>query len=395
MKTGKYVLQVISRSGFRSTVIFILFFVITACLFGTGMFTENLKNGSQKLYGRSYADMMIVPESYLDSTRDMLFKGKACSIMFKDDVISRITDIEGTETVTPQLYMETLALSCCAEEGIQVVAFDPETDFAVSQWSGISHEVNGYEALAGSGGNFAKGDTITLFGRDFTIAGILEETGMGYDNSIFIPYSAANEITASEQYKFMFGEKTGIVSMLLVKLEKDADINEVSKRMSEALEGTEAKVYPVDALSADLKSHIDLMSHLVGIVSACAVIIAVVSLFAMVTLTFRQRRRIAGSMLAAGCPRSRVLRYFAAEYLVLFAAGAAAGMLLICIILLPLHEQVKAALDMPYKLISPAGAISLAARTLGIDFVMLAAAVSVTFAGILRTEPALLMEEQT
>ena len=73
MKTGKYVLQVISRSGFRSAVIFLLFFVITACLFGTGMFTENLKNGSQKLYGRSYADMMIVPESYLDTTRDMLF----------------------------------------------------------------------------------------------------------------------------------------------------------------------------------------------------------------------------------------------------------------------------------------------------------------------------------
>ena len=137
------------------------------------------------------------------------------------------------------------------------------------------------------------------------------------------------------------------------------------------------------------------MSHLVGIVSACAVIIAVVSLFAMVTLTFRQRRRIAGSMLAAGCPRSRVLKYFAFEYLLLFAAGAAAGMLLICIILLPLHEQVKAALDMPYKLISPAGAFSLAARTIGIDLVMLAAAVSVTFAGILRTEPALLMEEQT
>ena len=90
-----------------------------------------------------------------------------------------------------------------------------------------------------------------------------------------------------------------------------------------------------------------------------------------------------------------MLKYFAFEYLLLFAAGAAAGMVLICIILLPLHEQVKAALDMPYKLISPAGAISLAARTLGIDLVMLAAAVSVTFAGILRTEPALLMEEQT
>ena len=394
MKTRKYVLQVISRSRFRSTIIFLLFFVTTACLFGTGLFTENLKNGSQRVYGRTYADMIAVPDSYLDTTKDMLFKGKACSIIFKDDVMTKLKDINGVEAASPQLYLETLALSCCSDEGVQIVAFDPENDFAVSQWTDVSHDISAYEALAGSGGSLAKGDKITLFDREFTIADVLEETGMGYDNSIFIRRETADEITSSDQYQFMFGHKTGLVSMVLIKTVPDADITDVYNNINSVLEGSEAKVYPIEQLSSDLRSHIRLMTNMVGIVSACAVIIAAVALFAMVTLTFHQRRRIAGSMLSAGCPRGRVLKYFLAEYLALFAAGAAAGMVLICIFLIPLHSEVKNALEMPYKLISWNDAVKLVIRTLAIDLAMLALAVSFTFFGILKTEPAMLMEEQ-
>ena len=394
MKTGKYVLQVISRSRFRSTIIFLLFFVTTACLFGTGLFTENLKNGSQKIYGRTYADMIAVPDSYLDTTKDMLFKGKACSIIFKDDVMTKLKDINGVEATSPQLYLETLALSCCSDEGVQIVAFDPENDFAVSQWTDVSHDISAYEALAGSGGSLAKGDKITLFDREFTIADVLEETGMGYDNSIFIRRETADEITSSDQYQFMFGHKTGLVSMVLIKTVPDADITDVYNNINSVLEGSETKVYPIEQLSSDLRSHIRLMTNMVGIVSACAVIIAAVALFAMVTLTFHQRRRIAGSMLSAGCPRGKVLKYFLAEYLALFAAGAAAGMVLICIFLIPLHSEVKNALEMPYKLISWNDAVKLVIRTLAIDLAMLALAVSFTFFGILKTEPAMLMEEQ-
>lgn len=394
MRTDRYVLQVISRSRFRSTIIFLLFFVTTVCLFGTGLFTGNLKTGSQKLYGRTYADLIAVPEEYLDTTRELLFKGKACSIMFRGKTPEDLNSIEGVEAVTPQLYLETLELSCCSDGGIQVVAYDPETDFAVSQWTDISRELTGYQALAGSGGSLRKGDTITLFDREFTIADVLEETGMGYDSSIFIPYDAANEITSSEKYDFMFGGKTDLVSMLLIKQKSGADIEELSRSIGQALADSGAKVYPIDSLAADLRSHISLMSKLTGIVSAFAVIIAAVALFAMVTLTFHQRRRIAGSMISAGCPRGRVLRYFLWEYLVLFAGGAVAGIAIVCIFLLPLHEELKSLLGMPYKLISTLDAASLAARTIGIDIAMLAAAVSFTFAGILRTEPAMLMEEQ-
>ncbi|MCR4638612.1 FtsX-like permease family protein [Ruminococcus sp.] len=244
------------------------------------------------------------------------------------------------------------------------------------------------------GGNLVKGDKITIFDREFTIADVLEETGMGYDNSIFITREAADEITGSDQYKFMFGQKTGLVSMVLIKTVHGADITDVYNNISSVLEGSETKVYPIEQLSSDLRSHIRLMTNMVGIVSACAVIIAAVALFAMVTLTFHQRRRIAGSMLSAGCPRGKVLKYFSAEYLALFAAGAAAGMALICIFLIPLHSEVKNALEMPYKLISLNDAVRLVIRTLAIDLAMLALAVSFTFFGILKTEPAMLMEEQ-
>ncbi len=384
----------VSKSRFRSGIIFLLVLITNVCLFGTGLFTDNLKNGSQKLHGRTYADLLVVPESYLDNTKDLLFKGKACTIIFKDDVLSEIKNIKGAEAVSPQLYVETLALSCCSEEGMQVIAIDPSSDFAVSQWSDGVKELSGNKALAGSGGNLRKGDTINLFGREFSVSGILEETGMGYDNSIFISYEAANEITSSEQYRFMFGQKAGLVSMFLVKRSSDVELSELTRSISSILEESDAKVYPIDDLSADLRDHVDLLSKLITIISVFTVTVASVALFAMVTLNFHQRSRIAGSMLSVGFSRGKILECFFSEYIFLFGTGALSGIALICVFMLPLHEELKAALHMPYKLISGTDALKLAAKTLLTDLVMLLAAVSFTFTGIIKKEPALLMEEQ-
>ena len=217
---------------------------------------------------------------------------------------------------------------------------------------------------------------------------------MGYDNSIFISYEAANEITSSEQYRFMFGQKTGLVSMFLVKRSSDVELSELTRSISSILEESDAKVYPIDDLSADLRDHVDLLSKLITIISVFTVTVASVALFAMVTLNFHQRSRIAGSMLSVGFSRGKILKCFFSEYIFLFGTGALSGIALICVFMLPLHEELKAALHMPYKLISGTDALKLAAKTLLTDLVMLLAAVSFTFTGIIKKEPALLMEEQ-
>ena len=70
MRTIKYALNVITYSRFRSIIVFILVFVTTVCIFGTGLFTDNIKSGADKLNGTTNTDLYIVPQEYLDSTKD-------------------------------------------------------------------------------------------------------------------------------------------------------------------------------------------------------------------------------------------------------------------------------------------------------------------------------------
>lgn len=393
MNTTRYAFQVISHSKFRSVTVFLLVFVTTVCVFGTALFTDNIRSGADRIYGNTGTDLYIVPQEYLENTKDMLFKGKACMIPFKADVYGEITALDGVEAVSRQLYLETLELSCCAAGGLQVVAFDPETDFAVRKWTDRTQQLGTDAVLAGSASAFVPGETVDLFGQTFTVAGILEETGMGYDQSLFLTYEAADRITGAKEYSYMFGEKTGLVSMLLIRQKPGTDLGTLTGTVRTALEGSGLSVYAIDDLAAGIKGNIRTLTAAVRIMNVFAVIIAAVSLFAVVTLTFHQRRKTAGSLLSVGCTKGQVLRLFAAEYFWLFVIGAAAGIVLVCILLLPLHDVIKTALELPYKLISARGAAAITAKTLLIDLVMLAAALSFTFRQIMKTEPALLAEE--
>ena len=393
MNTGKYALQVISHSRFRSLTVFLLVFVTTVCVFGSALFTDNIRNGADRIYGNTGTDLYIVPQEYLESTKDLLFKGKACMLPFKTDVSDSIRALDGVGAVSRQLYLETLEMDCCDAGGLQIVAYEPETDFAVRKWTDKARNLGADEILAGSAACFTAGETVNVFGRTFTVAGVLDETGMGYDQSLFLSYEAADGITGDADYAYMFGQKAGLVSMLLIQQADGSDISALTESVRSTLEGSGLSVYAISDLAAGMKSSIRMMTAAVRIMNVFAVVIASVSLFAMVTLTFHQRRKTAGSLLSVGCTKGRILRLFAAEYLWLFAAGALAGILLVCIILLPLHNVIKTALELPYKLISAGGAAAITAKTLLTVLVMLAAALSFTFVRIMKIEPALLTEE--
>ena len=112
MNATRYAFQVISHSRFRSVTVFLLVFVTTVCVFGSSLFTDNIRTGADRIYGSTGTDLYIVPQDYLENTKDLLFKGKACTIPFKADVYDKIAALDGAEAVSRQLYLETLELSC-------------------------------------------------------------------------------------------------------------------------------------------------------------------------------------------------------------------------------------------------------------------------------------------
>ncbi len=249
--------------------------------------------------------------------------------------------------------------------------------------------------LAGHAGGFTKGASVDLFGKTYTVAEVLEETGMGYDQSLFLTYEAANAITGSADYAYMFGERQDLISMLLVKADAQTDLSAAEKALASQLHSDALTVVGVDEIADELSRQLRTFAGFGRILNLFSVLLAGVALFALVTLTFHQRRSTAGSMLSVGIRKSTILRMFLAEYLWLFLAGTIAGFVLVGIVFLPLHDVIKTALGMPYKLLSFADACRISFKTAAVNLLMLAVAFSYTFVRIMKTEPALLTGETT
>ena len=132
---NKIALHNITKHSFRSVIFFLLAVISSACIFGVGFFNKNISSGIGQVKGRIGADLIAVPADYNDDAKDALFAGDACTMFFKSDPEEQISNTDGVAQVSSQLYLETLSFSCCSASGIQIIAFDPDTDFSVSTWT--------------------------------------------------------------------------------------------------------------------------------------------------------------------------------------------------------------------------------------------------------------------
>ncbi len=391
---NQFAWQSILKNRFCSMMFLCLVGIASACLFGVGFFNENLSSGIGQVRGKVGADLIAVPSAYDKAAKDALFAGDACTILFQDNPEAQISQLDGIGQVSSQLYMKTLCFSCCSTAGIQIIAFDPKTDFTVSKWTqGRINDLAIHEMVVGSGCGLQKGAEMNIYGKTFTVAEVLEETGMGYDESIFISYEAANQITASPEYADYFGEREGLSSMLLINTENTADTETVTVNLRNALDNV--SVYETDSLVSDLKSQADYFRISGLVMDAFVILLAVIALLTLITVTFYQRKKRVGSLLSIGISRRKIVQIFFLEYLYLTLLGTAAGIGIVSVFVIPLHQVIKQTVDMPYRLTDFGSLALLVLVVLGINLLILLASCSLTFTRILRTEPAHLTEEQT
>ena len=114
---------------------FMMFFVVlmSATVFFSTILMNNLKQGIENTTKRMGADMIVVPKEGTEQIRDSLFSGTPCSVFFNEELEKEVYQIEGVENISAQLYIATLGSSCC-DIPVQLIAFNPETDFVVQPW---------------------------------------------------------------------------------------------------------------------------------------------------------------------------------------------------------------------------------------------------------------------
>lgn len=329
MNLYRLALKNIADSSFRSWVVALCAMAVASLALVTLIVLRGAEKSLRLAIDRLGADIIIVPEGTTTKVESALLMGHPTQVWMPDSNLGKIAAIPGVQSVSPQLYLETLTnAACCSVEDMFLIVYDPQTDFTIEPWLeqtsgeglGLGEVVGGTYVFVPEGEQ-----NIQIYGYFVTLKANLEPTGTGLDQSMFLTMETAQDMARIS--KSMAEEPLEIpddsISAIMVKLEEGADPAAVSLGIMHTVPG----VTPIESPNL-FQSYRRQMSGLLAGVMATMVITLVMSV-ALVGLVFsmaaNERRRELGVLRAMGATRGFVLRSLLSEAAILAVAGGVTG----------------------------------------------------------------------
>ena len=344
--------NLIRRPG-RTAALVLLTAFLAFSVFGGSLVVMSLKRGLNSLESRLGADIIVVPSSAQSKTsfKNMLLQGTTGAFYMSDDNLTRTLEVEGVETAAPQVFLASLKADCCSIR-IQVIGFDPETDFIVQPWIEESCRtgLDTMDIVVGTDVGSNAGDTLKIYDQSCRVAGRLAPTGTGLDSAVYcnmdtmgILLKAAEEKGISHDIK---SDGESVVSAIYVKVKEGYDIGKVNS----AIQGHTRKASAVRTKSmiTEVSGSLAGISRTVSwLVAAIWILSAVILLTAFVMIANERKKEFALLRLL-GTSRRLMKSVIRTEAAVCSAAGGAAGTAAAALILFPFTKLIESSLGLPY-----------------------------------------------
>ncbi len=319
-------LKNLKRKTFRTGVlVFAIGLLVTLLIFATS-FTISVSSSLKKASNRLGADLIIVPEGARGFAEEFLLESKNTSFYMPQEVIERVKRIEGIVTTTHQTYLSSISGLCCDIVPTRIVAFNQDTDFIISPWleKSFGRKLEKGEAIAGFGTSENLGLGLldieaTLFNNRFSIVGVLEKTGTGLDNALFMTEENLKSIIDSGNSPIKKGE----ISIIFAKVNPGSDPDYVGR----VLEGNivEVDVVARSNMGGKFLSILADINKIFLITILLSSVLTVFLVWAIFSAIANERSKEIGIMRALGAKETHIVKLFFLEVLVLGLLGSLVG----------------------------------------------------------------------
>lgn len=219
----------IRRRPLRSVTLMLLAVFLAFSVFAGSLIVSSLQNGLKSYEARLGADVVVVPSeaAIKGGLESILLQGIPGYFYMNESVMDKVAAMDGVEAVTPQFYLATAKASCCSMP-IQLIGFDPETDFTVRPWIRKSYAGSiGYgDIVIGSHVTMPSDGVLTFYGQDLHVAAQLDETGTALDNAVYTTMETARDIVRdAEALGYQYLGKISAeqaISAVMVKVQEGA-----------------------------------------------------------------------------------------------------------------------------------------------------------------------------
>jgi len=345
-------------------VIAICVAVAISTLFAATLIMRGVQNSLRVGLARLGADLIVVPAGQDTSIEEAFIAGCATAFYMDQEVEEQVAGLPGVARTSSQVFVKTLSNARCCVGEFFLVGFDPETDFTISPWlaTHLNRKLRKNEVIVGDRILLGVGESATFYGSVFTVAGVLEPTGLGLDRTIFVPMQGVREMIAAspERAEVALEIRPDQISTVLVQVEPGADPIDVA----EAIEG---RIPGVKAItSSHLKQSVS--QRVQGLMTVVVAVTGVLWLMSLVliglsfSLIVNERQREIGLLRAMGARQGFVFQLVLEEAGMLTGLGGAVGIGVSTILLVSFGGLLRHNLRIPYlwpPIVETAGLVSM------------------------------------
>ena len=348
----------IRKRPYRSFCLMLAAVIGSYSLFVGLALKASLNNGIGRMQERMGADLMIVPESSEIEARNILLTGEPEFFYMDVSVAKAVADIEGVECATSQFYFTSLSSDCCSTR-VQLIAFDPDTDFVINPWidERVTSDVAGGSVIIGSEVTPLSNGKVKFYGSEYTVAGKLGEIATGLDHAVFMTRDTMHEIlydardilndAKDKGYQFLNPEDdSSWVSTVLIRVTGDADITEVEKEIYKNAEGI--KFIETDKLISDVTVKLGSVENIINVTLTVLLVFSFLTMILFFSVIFHERKKEFAVLRILGTSSRRICLFSLTEGITIGAAGGIAGLILGILTVFPFNHYIENSLDVPY-----------------------------------------------
>lgn len=370
-------LKNIRKRPYRSFCLILAALIGSYAVFVGLTLKSSLNHGIIRMQERLGADLMIVPEDSEAQARNVLLTGAPEFFYMDSSIAGKISEIGGVDSVTTQFYFTSLSSDCCSTR-VQLIAFEPGTDFVITPWINekITDDLEHGQVIIGSEVTPLSNGKVKFYGSEYAVAGKLGETATGIDSSVFMTRDTMHLIlddAKAKGYQFLTAEDdSSLISTVLLKLNDKSDVRQVEKEIYNA--GSGVKILETDKLIVEVSSQLDSVGR---IISLTLTVLLVFSFFTMVlffSVIFHERKKDFAILRILGSTSKKISFLALSEGFLIGAAGGIAGMTFGILTVFPFNRYIENRLNVPYLM--PSVPVVIFFGILGIVTVIVFGAVS-------------------
>jgi len=380
---------------FRSWIVFICAALMAGFAVAATIVIGGARASLNLALERLGADIIVVEAGAEYLMENAFLMGVPARTWMPRSVVDRVAEISGVEEVSPQFFLATLrGATCCSVPEMFLIAFEPESDFTLRPWL-EKHLEGGLGLGEAVGGAFVyvprDPGYILIYGYEVHLAGNLEPTGTGLDQSMFFSFDTAYEIARLSPelavQDLVIPEDS--VSAAMIKLAPGTDPQEVASRIEEAM----PEVSAVESTNLFHTQRVQITGLLQSVMAllGLAWILAMALVGLVFSLAINERKQEIGALRALGATRRFVLLSLLSEGWLLALFGGVAGITISTLTIYLFHQLIVDTLGSPFLFPSPLALIGLIAGALVITLLSVALGALIPSVRISLMDPATAM----